>query len=641
VLHLRVSIELIVDGEFPLSLGQSFLLMMKAREWIGVIALLALVVATIVGLVLTSNPSSAPVAGKVLRGAPAQQTAPLVDQKPLQTARALAPLAATPEAQNYAHEALKLADYEVDLAFADALRDAAAHPPQMTPELHDLTARITQAEAAAKASQDRVALLTKQLAAANDRDHDSIQDQLDIAKAQLELDQDELDDAKEDLVRAGGNPSAKIQRLQEEHEAGHTTTPTTGGAPGAELDFQAGSLWPLWKAWVALRSEQQQLVEARNDALLSIQVLGRKHDILAKQIASQSEQKQTAKQKAAGLTSAPSAADVSAKQAAKEAISSLHRFSNDQRVLSDLDKRIQNQQELADVYKNWGTLVYARQLTALHGILQSFLWILLIALLVYLSKLALDGYFADLAPDKKRLVTLRAVLWFAIQALGILLAALVIFGMPSQMPTILGLAGAGLTVALKDFIVGFVGWFALMGRNGIRVGDWVEINGVGGEVVEIGLLRTVLLETGNWNDSGHPTGRKVSFVNSYAIEGHYFNFSTSGQWLWDEITLSLPASQNPYPMMEAVQKLIVEETAKDARTAEEEWQRAAQKYRMHSFSAAPAINLRPTGGGIELHVRYITRAYERQTRRTQLYNAIVELMHHKSETPAANATGAS
>jgi small-conductance mechanosensitive channel len=614
--------------------------MLKAREWIGVIALLALVVATIAGLVLTSNPATAPVLTKNAHNA-AAPTEPLVDQKPLQTARALAPLAATPEAQNYAHEALKLADYEVDLAFADALRDAAAHPPQMTPELRDLTTRITQSEAVLKASQDRVAALTKQLAAASERDHDSIEDQLDIAKAQLELDQDELDDAKEDLVRAGGNPSAKIQRLQEEHEAGHTTPAAAGTAPGAELDYQAGSLWPLWRCWRALRTEQQQLADARNDTLLDIQMLSRKHDVLAKQIAAQSDQKINAKQKAAGLTSSPTTADVAAKQAAKDAISSLRKFSNDQKVLSDLDKRVQNLQELGDVYLNWGNLVRARQVVALHGMLQSFLWILLIAGLVYVSKLSLDGYVADLAPDKKRLITLRAVVWFAIQAVGVLLAAFVVFGMPSQMPTILGLAGAGLTVALKDFIVGFVGWFALMGRNGIRVGDWVEINGVGGEVVEIGLLRTVLLETGNWTDSGHPTGRKVSFVNSYAIEGHYFNFSTSGQWLWDEITLSLPASQNPYPMMAAVQKLIVDETAKDARTAEEEWQRSAQKYRMHSFSAAPAINLRPTGGGIELHVRYITRAYERQNRRTQLYSAIVELMHHKDEAPAATASSAS
>jgi len=609
--------------------------MMNARQWMAVVALLILVVATIVGLVLTSNPTVAIVVGKNGRHA-AGPTGPLVDQKPLQTARALSQLASTPEGQDYARQALKLADYEVDLAFADALRDAAAHPPQMTPELRDLNARITQVEAVAKTSQDRVTLLTKQLASANERDRDSIQDQLDIAKAQLELDQDELDDAKEDLVRTGGNPSAKIQRLQEEHEAGHVNPSVPVNPPGSEINYEATSLWPQWKSWLALRNKQWQLISARNDALLNVQILGTKHEVLSKQIAAQSDQKQVVKQKAAGLTSAPNSPDASAKQAAKEAITSLRRFSNDQKILSDFDKRIQNQQELADVYLNWGNLVRAQQQVAMHGMLQSFLWILLIAVLVYGSGLLLDRYFAELTPDKKRLITLRAVVWFAIQAVGLLLAAFVIFGMPSQMPTILGLAGAGLTVALKDFIVGFVGWFALMGRNGIRVGDWVEINGVGGEVVEIGLLRTVLLETGNWTDSGNPTGRKVSFVNSYAIEGHYFNFSTSGQWLWDEITLSLPSSQNPYPMMEAVQKLIVEQTAKDARMAEEEWQHAAAKYRVHSFSAAPAINLRPTGGGIELHVRYITRAYERQDRRTQLYNAIVELMHHKDQEPAAS-----
>jgi small-conductance mechanosensitive channel len=79
----------------------------------------------------------------------------------------------------------------------------------------------------------------------------------------------------------------------------------------------------------------------------------------------------------------------------------------------------------------------------------------------------------------------------------VVLILIVILGVPSQMPTIIGLAGAGLTVALKDFIVAFFGWFVLMGKNGLRVGDWVEIDGVAGEVVEINLLRTVLLETGN------------------------------------------------------------------------------------------------------------------------------------------------
>jgi small-conductance mechanosensitive channel len=210
----------------------------------------------------------------------------------------------------------------------------------------------------------------------------------------------------------------------------------------------------------------------------------------------------------------------------------------------------------------------------------------------------------------------------------------VLFGMPNQMPTILGLAGAGLTVALKDFIVAFFGWFALMGRNGIRVGDWVEIEGVVGEVAEIGLLRTVLLETGNWNDAGHPTGRKVAFVNSFAIEGHFFNFSTSGQWLWDELQILVPSAQNPYPILDAIQKLVTATTEGNARMAEEEWKRATQRERMLSVSAAPAINLRPTTSGVEVHVRYITRAQERYATRTRLYQEIVALLHQRGSEPA-------
>ena len=119
-------------------------------------------------------------------------------------------------------------------------------------------------------------------------------------------------------------------------------------------------------------------------------------------------------------------------------------------------------------------------------------------------------------------------------------------------------------MALKDFIVAFFGWFVLMGRHGIRVGDWVEINGIGGEVVEVGLLRTILLETGNWNDAGHPTGRKVSFVNSFAIEGHYFNFTTAGQWLWDELDVLIPAGEDPYYLTNSVLKLVSEQTQADA-----------------------------------------------------------------------------
>ena len=127
----------------------------------------------------------------------------------------------------------------------------------------------------------------------------------------------------------------------------------------------------------------------------------------------------------------------------------------------------------------------------------------------------------------------------------------------------------------------------------------------------------------------------MAFVNSYAVEDHYFNFSTSGQWLWDEIRLLIPAGQNPYPTIDAIQKLVTAETDTNARLAEQEWQRAANRYRVKSFSAVPSISVRPTTSGIEIVVRYITRAHERYDVRARLYQAVVDLLHRKPVQAAA------
>src|SRR5579885_2839064 len=93
--------------------------------------LLLLVLVVIAGLWVTGNPSAAPAIHKTRQLVPGP--APVVDQKPLQTARKLAASASTPEEQDYAREALRLADFGIDLAFAGALREATEHPPAPTP----------------------------------------------------------------------------------------------------------------------------------------------------------------------------------------------------------------------------------------------------------------------------------------------------------------------------------------------------------------------------------------------------------------------------------------------------------------------------------------------------------------------------
>jgi len=230
------------------------------------------------------------------------------------------------------------------------------------------------------------------------------------------------------------------------------------------------------------------------------------------------------------------------------------------------------------------------------------------------------------------MATLRSVIGVALQLIGIVLILLVLVGMPGQIGTMLGIVGAGLTVALKDFIVAFIGWFVLMGRNGMRVGDWVEIKGVSGEVVELNMFHTVLLETGNWTDAGHPTGRRVTFTNSFAIEGHYFNFSTSGQWLWDELTVVVPYGRDPHAVADAILKEVTEATAKDSRQAQEEWRRASRGQRGGDISVQPGIAIRPDSGGVgaQIVVRYVTRASERYSLRARLYQSAVQLLAQRA-----------
>ena len=124
-------------------------------------------------------------------------------------------------------------------------------------------------------------------------------------------------------------------------------------------------------------------------------------------------------------------------------------------------------------------------------------------------------------------------------------------------------------------------------------------------------------------------------MNGFAIEGHFFNFSTAGQWLWDELQVVVGQAENPYPLVEAIQRMVEEETRSSAAQAEQEWQKSAG-YRK-SLAVAPAIHLRPTATGVEMQIRYITSADERYTTRSRLYEKIVGLLRGKTKQDDAAA----
>jgi small-conductance mechanosensitive channel len=548
----------------------------------------------------------------------------LVDLRPWQTAEALAPLAVTAEETEYARQAEHLADHEVDQAFASALRQAnlKAQHRTLTGEALALSQKVEQLKQLVAQDQAQVQSLTPSSsstgAQANpDKQPDAGNDDLEIAKAQLGLDSDELAEAQDDLDRASGDDRGEIQGELAAHEASMRKYDSESKGSGEVAVISAsryGTLAGRVKSWFSQRSRFQLIQQALQETQSDFHSLTGKHNALEAQAN-------------ANVTTAGAAADRESR------LANLKARSAERQLLSIYDDRIQTEQQLATVYGKWSDQVLLQHRILVHLILQSLALIFLILIGMVLGDAMVRRLMAISALGRRQMHTLRTVLELSIQVLGFLLILLVIFGTPQQMPTILGLATAGITIVLQDFILAFFGWFVLMGKNGIRVGDRVEINGVGGEVTEIGLIKTTLLETGNLADLGLPTGRRIAFINSFAIRGQYFNFSTTGQWMWDEITVSLPASADPRAVVERIQKVVQEETEEGAGIAVQEWKRSMNGGNLSRLSTAPVVNLLTTAAGFDIQIRYVTRASVRFEMRIALYRRVFDAIHNQN-TPA-------
>ena len=538
----------------------------------------------------------------------------IVDQRPWQTAATLAALAQSAEERKFAKDAERIADHEVDQAFSQSLRQASLAKPVLTGKALTLQQRINELQGTIKDDEARIAALSagpgaKAVgAAANASD-------LEIAKAQLSLDQAELADSLEDLARESGDQRVKLQQELAAREAAmkqyRENASNDDGQTAVVSAEQYTTLAQQLSTWRSLRNRKQLLAQARQLAQADVGAL--------------SSDEERMKGEAAALQAKTPG------ESPSDRIERLQRLSAQQSILNILNDRLGAQQELAALYGRWGEQVELQQKIVIHLILQSLAWLAAICILVILAGWGLQHALERMVHDPRQRQTLKTVLNLGMQLVGLLLILLVIFGIPRQMPTILGLMTAGLTVVFQDFILAFCGWFVLMGPNGVRVRDWVEIDGVGGEVVQLGLFRTWLLETGNWTAHGHPTGRKVSFLNGYAIRGKYFNFSTVGQWMWDEIKVSIPPGTSSQLLLKGIYEATVKITEADAKMAEAEWKRVTHEEGSPQFSAMPSVNLRPAGAGVDIVIRYITRAGVRVETRNHLFAMIVDLMQGGSK----------
>ncbi len=107
-----------------------------------------------------------------------------------------------------------------------------------------------------------------------------------------------------------------------------------------------------------------------------------------------------------------------------------------------------------------------------------------------------------------------------------------------------GVAGAGIAFALQEVIASFAGWLAIMFGGFYKSGDRVQLGGIKGDVMDIGVLRTTIMETGQWVDGDLYNGRIVLIANSFVFKEPVFNYSGEFPFLWDEIKIPIKYNSN-------------------------------------------------------------------------------------------------
>jgi small-conductance mechanosensitive channel len=211
-------------------------------------------------------------------------------------------------------------------------------------------------------------------------------------------------------------------------------------------------------------------------------------------------------------------------------------------------------------------------------------------------------YVQDARRRSSFLLVRKIVLW----ALVVAIAASTFATELGSLATFAGLITAGLAVAMQSVLVSVVGYFFLIGKYGIRVGDRVQVGSVTGEVIDLGLVRLHLMELSG-QGSMSPTGRVVAFANSiiFQASGGLFKQIPGINLAWHEITVTLPsggdAAALKTKLFEAVSN-VLKDYHDDILRQTQEIQRTAASH--GRGGAEPQVQLRFSASGVDAIVRY-------------------------------------
>lgn len=187
-----------------------------------------------------------------------------------------------------------------------------------------------------------------------------------------------------------------------------------------------------------------------------------------------------------------------------------------------------------------------------------------------------------------------------------------------------GVAGAGIAFALQEVIASVAGWVAASFGGFYSPGDRVQLGGIKGDVIDVGVLRTTLMEVGEWVNGDLYTGRIVRVANSFIFKEPVHNYSADFPFLWDEITLPVRYGSDWEYARTALRAVVKQVCGDYAVESEVAWREAVAKYRLEDAQIQPMITLAATDNWIAFTARYIVDYRKRRFVKDRLFTRILE-----------------
>jgi small-conductance mechanosensitive channel len=188
----------------------------------------------------------------------------------------------------------------------------------------------------------------------------------------------------------------------------------------------------------------------------------------------------------------------------------------------------------------------------------------------------------------------------------------------------LGVIGAGVAVALQDVVASIAGAFSIGFSKLYAVGDRVQIGDTRGDVIDIGLLRTTLMETGNWVNRDQYNGRLVRIPNSTVLKASVFNYSQGFRFVWDEIKVVFSVTSDCQLAKEMLLRVAQGAVGEYLAQAQVSWKYISDNFRIENPPLEPTVSLVVNSGSLELSLSYVIDYTKRTAMKTQLFTKIVE-----------------